>query len=256
MPEDSKASFTLNPLTILGFAQEKVPAVKYATGLVGVAAALSLIYAFLPGVSPTGIGVLILYALIAMLALFLVATAVRVAGPLVIAPAIALLWATCALIIAFMFFTVTAFAVGWPKTWALTILPTEIQKTSLVDAIGATSDASDTESQELASEEQPRAYEDAGRDSDQTSQIDLPEQEQASDVVPSLSPEADFEKREQNQGIKRLLGNWSIKFNRSNGPDPQPWFTFQTTINDDSGVVRGRLENDLVSGAFLVCRYQ
>lgn len=111
------------PVAALRAATKAVPAVKYAVGLVGIAAAVSLARGFLPGVGVVAMLPLLGGFILVMAVLVILAAAV--ASPARTPVAKLFLWATCLFTIAFMLFTVTAVAVGWPRAWAQVILPGE-----------------------------------------------------------------------------------------------------------------------------------
>lgn len=123
----------LNPLKLLSVASKAVPAVKYATGLVGVAAALLIIRGLMPDMEIAGILPLLVGTIVAMTALLLLSAAASGPAKSRSGPAIMLLWATCLFVIAFMFFTVSAVAFGWPDRWARLVLPEQAVDKPLIE---------------------------------------------------------------------------------------------------------------------------
>lgn len=113
--------FLLHPVKALKLATDAVPAVRYAVGLVGIAAAIALLRGFLPDVGIVGMLPILGGTIVAMALLVILAAAVAAPGNTSIAQTF--LWATCIFVITFMFFTVTAVAFGWPPAWARLILP-------------------------------------------------------------------------------------------------------------------------------------
>jgi hypothetical protein len=104
------------PLEVLNLARQAVPAVNYALGVAGIAAAGAIITLFL-GWTKASI-VLIVLIFIGMVLLFLFSQLVisksrsnQIAGAV-------LLWAVLLFFISFLVFTVTAFAGEWPRPWA------------------------------------------------------------------------------------------------------------------------------------------
>ncbi len=105
-----------SPLAILNAARKAVPAVNYALGVAGIAAAAAIIIGFLGKGQAT---LIILGAMfVGMLLLFAFAQLVRSKSDAVVKAGIALLWGVMIFFLAFLFFTVTAVAFGWPLTWA------------------------------------------------------------------------------------------------------------------------------------------
>jgi TonB family protein len=128
-----KHGIELNPLSLLREATRAVPAVRYATGLVGIAAAIFFIRGLLPDVSLAAMLPLLLGTLACMTALVLVSAAVTAPTAGQSTVALVFLWATCLFIITFMFFTVTAVGFGWPTSWAKLMLPASAFDTPLVE---------------------------------------------------------------------------------------------------------------------------
>ena len=126
-----------------------VPAVTYAIGLAGIAAAIAFIRTLfgdvsLPAMMPLLIGAIIVMA---VLALFASAVAPRTEEEdarrrrqrrrrLPDTPGEVFLWAVCIFVIVFMGFTVTAVGIGKPRAWAFLLLPREAAERSLATAVG------------------------------------------------------------------------------------------------------------------------
>ncbi|WOH56995.1 hypothetical protein [Bradyrhizobium sp. BWC-3-1] len=107
---------SLSPLAILNTARNAVPAVDYALGAAGVAAAAAIIIGLLGNGQAT---LIILGAmLVAMLLLFAFAQLVRSKSDAVVKAGTALLWGVTIFFFTFLSFTVTAVAFDWPPTWA------------------------------------------------------------------------------------------------------------------------------------------
>lgn len=100
-----------------------VPAVRYATGLVGIAAAAVIIRSLFGDLSFERILPILLGSILCMAILVILSAAVE--GPKAGRQPIAkvFLWAACLFMMAFMLLTVTAVSVGWPTIWARLILP-------------------------------------------------------------------------------------------------------------------------------------
>jgi hypothetical protein len=116
VPDPEEALKTPNPLDLLNAAQKAVPAVKYALGVAGVAAAAAIIVGLL-GYGRTGF-IVMGGALVAMVLLFVFARLVVAGNRSVVAAGMVLLWAVILFFCTFLFFTVTAFAFLWPIEWA------------------------------------------------------------------------------------------------------------------------------------------
>jgi hypothetical protein len=103
-------------IDILNAARRAVPAVNYALGVVGVAAAGALIILILG----YGRGAVIVLGglLIAMLLLFAFARLAAVQNPWALRAGVLLLWAGVVFFCVFLLFTATAVAVAWPCNWA------------------------------------------------------------------------------------------------------------------------------------------
>lgn len=106
-----------NPLTILKEAIKQVNAVKYALGLAGIAAAGAIIVA-LAGNGPTAI-IIIGLTFIGMVLLFVFSTLVSSDSISIKAAGHFLLWAVLLFFVAFLGFTVSAFAGYGPERWAV-----------------------------------------------------------------------------------------------------------------------------------------
>lgn len=123
-----------------------VPAVSYAIGLAGIAAAFAFIRTLfgdvsLPAMLPLLVGAILIMAVLAIFASALPRQSVaiengrrvKVEEPSILGKIF--LWAVCIFVIIFMVFTVTAVAVGWPRAWAYIMLPREAAERSLSSAI-------------------------------------------------------------------------------------------------------------------------
>lgn len=132
------------PARWLRLATDEVPAVKYATGVVGIAAAIAIVRGLLGDVSLAGMVPVIIGAVICMTVLLIFAKAV--ASPHIgnSAALIVFFWAVCIFVITLMAFTITAIAFAWPGKWAEIILPHEAVRSSLSDRITGGSEPSDT----------------------------------------------------------------------------------------------------------------
>lgn len=107
---------SVNPWQVLNAARKAVPAVNYALGVAGVGAAGAFVNLFL---GPTKASVVVLaLVFIGMLLLFVFAQLVGAKSASVHTAGVALLWAVLLFFIAFLIFTVTAFASEWPTPWA------------------------------------------------------------------------------------------------------------------------------------------
>lgn len=105
----------INPVTVINLARAKVPAVNYALGLAGIAAAAAIIIAMLGYskaslviVAVVGIGAVLLYAFSQLIN--------SGGGGAVLAGSV-LMWAIVAFFIIFLMFTTTAVAIGKPCNW-------------------------------------------------------------------------------------------------------------------------------------------
>jgi hypothetical protein len=105
-----------DPLGILRAARQAVPAVDYALGAAGVAAAGAIIVGLLGYGKQSAI--IIGATFVAMILLFAFGRLVVAKSRLIVWAGIAVLWAVVVLFCSFMLFTVTAFVFGWPALYA------------------------------------------------------------------------------------------------------------------------------------------
>jgi lipopolysaccharide export LptBFGC system permease protein LptF len=114
--EDSvNTSRSLSPITVLKAALKEVPAVKYALGVAGVAAACAIVVGFL-GTGRTAI-ILLGGMLVSMILLFVFAKLVTVGNQAAARAGVVLMWAVTIFFCVFLLFTTTAVAVSWPSAW-------------------------------------------------------------------------------------------------------------------------------------------
>lgn len=127
---------TNEPLSGMRLGIRAVPAVKYAVGLAGIAAALAAARGFLPGVSFLQMLPIIVGCIIAMTALLIFSSAT---GQSSIrhrtAVAAVFLWAVCIFVIVFMAITVSAVVAGKPESWANLILPKQAAASSAIEEL-------------------------------------------------------------------------------------------------------------------------
>ena len=110
------SSGTLSPMSVLDAARKAVPAVDYALGAAGVAAAGAIVVAFLGN----GRGAIIIFGgmLVAMILLFVFSRLLTAQNAQIIQAAVALMWMVVVFFGIFLLFTTTAFALHWPLAWA------------------------------------------------------------------------------------------------------------------------------------------
>ena len=113
-PGTTRDSFS--PLKILDAARRAVPAVDYALGVAGIAAAGAIVTAFLG----RGKVSLVIFGgmIIAMVMLFVFARLVTARSTFITYAGYFLTWAVVLFFATFLFFTATAMAAGWPSIWA------------------------------------------------------------------------------------------------------------------------------------------
>jgi hypothetical protein len=104
-------------LEILNAAISAVPSVKYALGTAGIAAAAAIMSSFVGGYSRISI-ISIGLVIIGMFVLFLFSVLITSGSGAAKYAGIALMWAVTVFVIAFMVFTTTAVATGYPCNWA------------------------------------------------------------------------------------------------------------------------------------------
>jgi hypothetical protein len=105
----------IEPWTVLQTAINKVPAVKYALAVAGVAAAGAIVVKFLDYQQASII--IIAGVFIAMILMFIFAKMVTGPNPKTTIPGLILLYSVLFFFVIFLGFTVTAFALGWPPAW-------------------------------------------------------------------------------------------------------------------------------------------
>ncbi len=112
-------SATLSPLATLNAARAAVPAVNYALGAAGVAATAAIVIGCIAGFLGNGQATVIILGamLVAMLLLFAFGQLVRSKSDAIARAGVALLWGVTVFFFAFLLFTVTAVAFGWPPAW-------------------------------------------------------------------------------------------------------------------------------------------
>ena len=115
--EWSKNIFAV-PLSILSKAIEAVPAVRYALGVVGIAAAVAIVVTLANGYSHITI-LSIALMVVGMFVLFLFSLLVSSKSPSVHFAGLVLTWGVTLFVLIFMVFTATAAAIGWPCNWAM-----------------------------------------------------------------------------------------------------------------------------------------
>lgn len=116
-PGDSALSASnVSPLQVLNLARRAVPAVNYALGIAGIAAAGAIITIFL-GWTKAGI-VLIALIFVGMVLLFAFSQLIAAKSRAIQAAGTVLLWAVLLFFVIFLVFTVTAFGTGQPSLWA------------------------------------------------------------------------------------------------------------------------------------------
>jgi hypothetical protein len=109
-------AMSFSPLDILKEARAAVPAVDYALGAAGIAAAGSIVVAF---VGHDRAAIIILGGMfIAMILLFAFARLVAAQDVAINRAGIALLWMVTVFFGTFLLFTTTAVAFNWPQAWA------------------------------------------------------------------------------------------------------------------------------------------
>jgi hypothetical protein len=114
--EATMVTTVMSPIAILDKARKAVPAVNFALGVAGIAAATAIVVGFIGHTAAS----LVLFALIfiGMVLLFIFSTLInsrsssnKLAGEV-------LVWAVMIFFVVFLAFTTTAVAAGWPCNWA------------------------------------------------------------------------------------------------------------------------------------------
>jgi len=113
---DVASGIMLEPWRILQAARRAVPAVDYALGAAGVAAAGAIV-SYMIGKDKASI-IIFGGMLVAMVLLFVFARLVVARGTAATYAGVVLLWAVIVFFCIFLFFTATAFAFGWPSAMA------------------------------------------------------------------------------------------------------------------------------------------
>jgi len=126
-PEKSEPTIIhYDPISIIRLAAKRVPIVWLALALTAIAAAMGLAKTFAGGIDYPGLIAVLVASMLAMLLLFIISQAVRLESrttPIVLV----LMWSMCLVVVCFMFFTVSAVAVGLPEIWARVLhLPTKV----------------------------------------------------------------------------------------------------------------------------------
>jgi hypothetical protein len=107
-----------SPLSILSRSIEAVPAVRYALGIAGIAAAVSIITTFANGYSHATL-ISIALTIIGMFVIYLFSLLVSSKSPSIHLAGLVMMWGVIMFVLIFMAFTTTSAAVGWPCNWAL-----------------------------------------------------------------------------------------------------------------------------------------
>jgi len=116
MSDSSNSPDSLSPLNVLDEARKAVPAVNYALGLAGVAAAAAIITSFV-GHGPGAI-IVIGASFVGMIILFIFSKLVVSTSPSIQFAGVVLVWATLAFFGTFLVLTTTAVIFTWPCNWA------------------------------------------------------------------------------------------------------------------------------------------
>jgi hypothetical protein len=95
-----------------------VPAVRYALGIAGIAAAVSIITTFANGYSHATL-ISIALTIIVMFVIYLFSLLVSSKSPSIHLAGLVMMWGVIMFVLIFMAFTTTSAAVGWPCNWAL-----------------------------------------------------------------------------------------------------------------------------------------
>jgi tetratricopeptide (TPR) repeat protein len=114
--DTQRPKINLSPVEILNAAQKAVPAVKFALGAAGVAAAAAII-GFFVGFNQYSF-IVIGATFIFMILLFIFNKLISSKSPYIMPAGIALLYVTISFFCVFLVFTITAFAIEWPLPWA------------------------------------------------------------------------------------------------------------------------------------------
>ena len=104
-----------SPLAILQAARKAVPAVDYALGAAGVAAAAAIVIALLGHGRATAI--VLGGMLVAMVLLFVFARLIAARNRSIVQAGVVLLWCVTLFFCVFLAFTITAVAFAWPPAW-------------------------------------------------------------------------------------------------------------------------------------------
>jgi hypothetical protein len=115
----STTQSSFSPLAILDKARKAVPAVNYALGVAGIAAAAAIV-SWLVGKNNSGI-ILLSSSFVGMILLFVFSKLVVSSSPYIQFAGIFLVWVILLFFATFLLFTTTAFVWTWPCNWAETL---------------------------------------------------------------------------------------------------------------------------------------
>src|SRR5580704_11749634 len=107
---------SLSPIAILDKARKAVPAVNYALGVAGIAAAAAIV-SWLVGKNNSSI-ILLSSSFVGKILLFVFSKLVVSAAPSIQFAGIVLVWMILVFFATFLLFTTTAFVLAWPCNWA------------------------------------------------------------------------------------------------------------------------------------------
>ncbi len=107
---------SLSPMAILDKARKAVPAVNYALGVAGVAAAAAIV-SWLVGKNNSSI-ILLSSSFVGMILLFIFSRLVVSTAPSIQFAGVVLVWIVLVFFATFLVFTTTAFVLTWPCNWA------------------------------------------------------------------------------------------------------------------------------------------
>ena len=106
----------LSPMALLDKARKAVPAVNYALGVAGIAAAAAMV-SWLVGKNNSGI-ILLSSSFVGMILLFIFSKLVVSTAPSIQFAGVVLVWMILVFFATFLLFTTTAFVLTWPCNWA------------------------------------------------------------------------------------------------------------------------------------------
>jgi hypothetical protein len=107
---------SLTPMAILDKARKAVPAVNYALGVAGIAAAAAIV-SWLVGKNISSI-ILLSSSFVGMILLFIFSKLVVSTAPSIQFAGVFLVWITLVFFAIFLLFTTTAYVLTWPCNWA------------------------------------------------------------------------------------------------------------------------------------------